>query len=80
MDNKFSMGGTSTQKYLPNLDILKFVCAIIVVFYYTANLEVYGKTSLSNLREIIWFVGRFVSPVECFFIISAFFFLENWFY
>ena len=32
----------------------------------------YGKTSLSNLREIIWFVGRFVSPVECFFIISAF--------
>lgn len=73
MDNKFSMGGTSTQKYLPNLDILKFVCAIIVVFYHTANLEVYGKTSLSNLREIIWFVGRFVSPVECFFIISAFF-------
>lgn len=72
MDNKFSRGGTSTQNYLPNLDILKFVCAIIVVFYHTANLEVYGKTSLSNLRDNmvrgkICFTSRMLFYNQCFF-------------
>lgn len=43
MDNKFSMGGTSTQKYLPNLDILKFVCAIIVVFIIPQTLRCMEK-------------------------------------
>lgn len=73
MDNKFSMGGTSTQKYLPNLDILKFVCAIIVVFYHTANLEVYGKNIVikferdNMVRGKICFTSRMLFYNQCFF-------------
>lgn len=53
MNNKFSNGGISAREYLPNLDKLKFICAIIVAFCHSANLEMYGKTWLSKLKEII---------------------------
>lgn len=60
------------SEYLPSFDILKFICAMIVVFYHTANLGVYEQEYLGKLKTLIWSVARFVSPVECFFVVSAY--------
>lgn len=70
-----SRGGvksTSISEHLPNLDILKYICAMLVVFYHTANLQVYEQELLGEWENIIWSVARFVSPVECFFVVSAY--------
>ena len=48
-----------------------------MVFYHTANLEVYERCALEKWREGIWAVARFVSPVECFFVISSFFLFKK---
>lgn len=45
---------------------------MIVVFYHTANLGVYEQEYLGKLKTLIWSVARFVSPVECFFVVSAY--------
>lgn len=60
------------------IDVLKFICATLVLFLHTANLgKPYVNVIEENLSTILYFLVWTINPVEFFFIASAFLLFEK---
>ncbi len=66
----------TSVKRIPIIDLVKYICAVLVVFYHTAN--VVGFSGIAGtVCHTVWSIARYFSPVEFFFLVSAFFLFKK---
>lgn len=60
------------------IDLLKFICAFLVLFLHTANLgKPYGNILEEGIAQALYYVVWSINPVEFFFVASAYFLFKK---
>lgn len=60
------------------IDLMKFICAFLVLFLHTANLgKPYGNAIEDGMARVLYYIVWSINPVEFFFVASAYFLFKS---